>query len=534
MAFGQTIDELRKAAVAGDAKAQCQLGEKYLFGEDIAEDDAQALQWYLKSANQGYVDAQSALGQMYQLGIGVKEDETQAIFWLDKAIKQGNTDAITAESLIYSGHGDEYANKGNYDKAISEYTKAINLDKSGTVYLSRGIAYMNNNNYTKALADFTTLISLEPNDSGNVHIYCGMVYDKQKQYDKAISEYSKTIEVLPNDKKWTPLAYNGRGWVYYEQGNYDKAITDATKSIELNKTNCQAYDTRACAYLKQGKINDAIHDYGSIVSLTAADKNFSSDLVEQNFAGISTKGIPLVAGAATYMEMQVNKYLGKGDPARYATMLKFIEDKSGVTQADITNYVKAGISTAVDEQFNKVAFRLDYHNATLSRDSDTGKYTLSYGGVNTNNEIRTITANLLEALSSEMRNGKNKADFTAKDLGTVRAQVANIPAVVLAATGTTNGVLDTLKTTLTGFYTSPTSANYNTVKGIYTLFCKREKDYFGDRFFSTIRGTYENVLSALSDPLAQKVFADSNAAGSVAANLPALNTALQIVSQRKR
>jgi hypothetical protein len=71
----------------------------------------------------------------------------------------------------------------------------------------------------------------------------------------------------------------------------------------------------------------------------------------------NSKDSALKLGAATYMEMQVNKYLGSakgaGEPARYATMLKFIEKKSGVTQAEIVNYMKEGIGGVVDKYYGQ-------------------------------------------------------------------------------------------------------------------------------------------------------------------------------------
>jgi hypothetical protein len=100
------------------------------------------------------------------------------------------------------------------------------------------------------------------------------------------------------------------------------------------------------------------------------------------------------------------------------------------------------------------------HNAILTHDAQS-HYTLSDGGVNTNNETRTSTANSLEALSSEMR--KNKTDFDDTGIQSVRAQAELIPAVVFAQTGTTDSIIGTVTKVLVDFYTNPTVAKYNTV-----------------------------------------------------------------------
>ena len=44
----EDLEALRKAAEAGDAAAQCNLGLRYAIGEGVAEDEAEAVKWYRK------------------------------------------------------------------------------------------------------------------------------------------------------------------------------------------------------------------------------------------------------------------------------------------------------------------------------------------------------------------------------------------------------------------------------------------------------------------------------------------------------
>ena len=49
--FGaQSLDELRKKAVAGDAIAQFSLGWRYATGRSVLKDSAEAVKWWRKSA----------------------------------------------------------------------------------------------------------------------------------------------------------------------------------------------------------------------------------------------------------------------------------------------------------------------------------------------------------------------------------------------------------------------------------------------------------------------------------------------------
>jgi len=86
----KSLADWRKLADHGDAEAQFQMGVRYHNGEGVPQDDAQAVQWFLRSAEQGHVDAQSHLGAYYWAGRGVPEDLSQAYIWSDIALAGGD------------------------------------------------------------------------------------------------------------------------------------------------------------------------------------------------------------------------------------------------------------------------------------------------------------------------------------------------------------------------------------------------------------------------------------------------------------
>jgi len=68
------MDQYRKDAENGDAKAQFELGRLYSDCEEVDQDDVEAVKWFTKAAEQGNKDAQWRLGLCYEKGRGVEKD----------------------------------------------------------------------------------------------------------------------------------------------------------------------------------------------------------------------------------------------------------------------------------------------------------------------------------------------------------------------------------------------------------------------------------------------------------------------------
>jgi tetratricopeptide (TPR) repeat protein/beta-lactamase regulating signal transducer with metallopeptidase domain len=201
------------------------------------------------------------------------------------------------DAATYSSRGNAYLKKGQIDKAISNFNKAIGLsDKDATLYLLRGNAYIDKKNYDQAINDYSKAIELNPeyaaayNNRGYLYhikqeykkaiddyskgikinpefIYAyynrGNAYYAKRQYRKAISDYSKIIKI----NSGISLAYAARGSIYYQRRSYRKAILDCTKALELNDKDARIYLLRGNAYRAKRKYEQAINDYNKVVEL---------------------------------------------------------------------------------------------------------------------------------------------------------------------------------------------------------------------------------------------------------------------------
>ena len=106
--LSETILALKALAEKGDPVAQNSLGMMYYHGEEVAENNADAMKWYRKAAEQGHAEAQYHLGAMYADGQGVLENSKEAVKWYLAAAEQGNTlSQYHLGMMYYDGEGVE-------------------------------------------------------------------------------------------------------------------------------------------------------------------------------------------------------------------------------------------------------------------------------------------------------------------------------------------------------------------------------------------------------------------------------------------
>jgi localization factor PodJL len=88
------MDRLTALANAGNAKAETIVGLKYLNGDGVAVNEAQAAKWLERAAESGEPVAQYRLGTLFERGKGVAADPAKATHWYQAAAMQGNRKAM--------------------------------------------------------------------------------------------------------------------------------------------------------------------------------------------------------------------------------------------------------------------------------------------------------------------------------------------------------------------------------------------------------------------------------------------------------
>ena len=114
--------------------------------------------------------------------------------------------------------------------------------RKADAYSNRGLAYGMKGDCERAIGDFSKAIQLDPQE---YNTYCnrGTAYVERKQLDEAIRDYSRAIRLNPKRAD----AYSIRGRTYWQNREYDKAVQDYTEAIRLDPA--ESRSRNCCAWL---------------------------------------------------------------------------------------------------------------------------------------------------------------------------------------------------------------------------------------------------------------------------------------------
>ncbi len=155
------------------------------------------------------------------------------------------------------GLGNAYARKGEYDKAIEEYEKALALNPTHVeAHNNLGNAYLSKGKYDKAIEEYEKALAGNPS-LVEAHNNMGNAYARKGEFDKAIEAFEKALVSNPTHVE----AHNNLGNAYMIKGKYDKAIEEYEKALALNPTHVEAHNNLGNAYVRKGEYDKAIEEF---------------------------------------------------------------------------------------------------------------------------------------------------------------------------------------------------------------------------------------------------------------------------------
>ena len=178
------------------------------------------------------------------------------------------------DAAAYLSRGHEKRNRGDYDGAIAEFDRAIELDPDNAgAYHGRGEAKRGKGDYDGAIADCDRAIVIDPNDPGGCNIR-GMSKWQKGDYDGAIADFDRAIE-LDSDHAG---AYYIRGMIKEDKEDYEGAIVDFNQAIAIDDDSVDLYNHRAFSKWKLGNYEGAIADFRQVLEIEPSNDYAQSSL----------------------------------------------------------------------------------------------------------------------------------------------------------------------------------------------------------------------------------------------------------------
>lgn len=159
-------------------------------------------------------------------------------------------------SVEYDNRASNYKRVKKYDMAILDYTKEIDLYQKRLTLsiqeiLQKSISETEKSKELKEEKEFVNeMIAAQYHRRAEC-------YEELKNYNQAISNYTQAMKFDPKD----PYSYLNRGHCYEELKNYEQAISDYTQAIKLDPKDPDAYYYRGDCYEKLGQYEKAGQDF---------------------------------------------------------------------------------------------------------------------------------------------------------------------------------------------------------------------------------------------------------------------------------
>ena len=250
-----------------------------------------------------------AKNYLAMINTAIKQDYDKAVEY-DTEIIESDPDKIDA----YFSRGQSNLLQKNFDAAIDDFTKCIDLMKNSNI------------NYYKNSSDINLTLS-------DIHCTCGKAYSSKnyekmtdnyfetlikddkvmENFNKAIEYYNKAIEINDNDAQ----IYHERGVVYTSIGDrekangnidkameyYDKAINDYVNAVKIESSpyTADGYYNMGIVYEKKGERDKASEQFIKAIELDPKNKNFLRNTI-QYLIECEKKGTDISAGMSHIVE----------------------------------------------------------------------------------------------------------------------------------------------------------------------------------------------------------------------------------------
>uniref|UniRef100_A0A8B9HQN4 Tetratricopeptide repeat domain 13 n=1 Tax=Astyanax mexicanus TaxID=7994 RepID=A0A8B9HQN4_ASTMX len=201
---------------------------------------------------------------MYGRGIAYGKKSLQDIKNADLALYELSR-VITLEPNrpeVYEQRAEILSPLGRISEALSDLTKAIQLQPSARLYRHRGTLLFISEDYIAAMEDFQQSLELKRNQPIAM-LYKGLTFFHRGLLKEAIETFKEALKL----KSDFIDAHKSLAQAYRELGDFDSAMESFQKALMLNQNHLQSLQLRGMMLYHHGSLKDAIGNFKRCLQL---------------------------------------------------------------------------------------------------------------------------------------------------------------------------------------------------------------------------------------------------------------------------
>jgi tetratricopeptide (TPR) repeat protein len=195
---------------------------------------------------------------------------------------------MRAGTQLYCEFGECLEESG--DVAIAACTRGINLGVfSGQqlllLYSGRGHAYNAKGDYDRAIDDFSEAIRLDPKDSASFNGRCWARATTGRDLEQALTDCNVSLRLKPNNAD----TLDSRGLVYLRLNRLADAIADYNAALKINSRQAPSLYGRGIAKLLKG---DTAAGHVDIAAAKAVRENIAEEFAKYGIKPDAAPAVP--------------------------------------------------------------------------------------------------------------------------------------------------------------------------------------------------------------------------------------------------
>ncbi|XP_039548530.1 tetratricopeptide repeat protein 13 isoform X2 [Pimephales promelas] len=163
---------------------------------------------------------------------------------------------------VYEQRAEILSPLGRISEALSDLTKAIQLQPSARLYRHRGTLLFISEDYMAAMDDFQQSLELKKNQPIAM-LYKGLTFFHRGLLKEAIEVFKEALKLKPDFID----AYKSLGQAYRELGDFENAMESFQKALLLDQNHIQSLQLRGMMLYHHGSLQEAIGNFKRCLQL---------------------------------------------------------------------------------------------------------------------------------------------------------------------------------------------------------------------------------------------------------------------------